>query len=281
MPNLETAARLSLQSIQQQVRSLRIGLDQIKAECKRLEGSTEGLAAKPVVGGSDNFLQVMQEFSERSQPLVDAVERKLTDLERSIKELLTTFGEDPASAKFEDFLILLLSFAQSIPQCRKEIDEARKRASKQTLTAVSNTSLNSISSVATGGGRKPPVPGAAQMPMMEKGDLEMAIRQLKQGSGLRKNRRPGAASAEFIAEQEQDGLEPGASVALPNQAENNLLLPPEIPQRRNRPLTSVTSSIDDKPMTADVQKDLSLATEAIIRMQQQRINLEKAISGQK
>ena len=117
-----------------------------------------------------------------------------------------------SSVKYEDFTRILLSVSQSVDKTRKEMAEA-VRKSKQVASPVLGHSKRS--SMYNDG---------SSSPLMEKGDLENAIRALKQGSGLRSKRRP----------QADDG---------------------------------------------EKAKDLTLTTEAIVRLQQQRKNLERSVQA--
>ncbi len=141
------------------------------------------------------------------------LEADLERLDADGKALLQHFGEDSATMNIEEFFNLWVQFSASLQKARKEIEDAVKRTSQPLLTGFNPKRKQTGPSVPMG------------LPMMEKGDLENAIRQLKQGTVTRKGRRPGTASGEDTLETTSDA---GA-----------------------------------------------LATEAIIRLQQQRMTLNK------
>lgn len=108
-----------------------------------------------------------------------------------------------------------MSFAHMVTKARKEIADAHEKAKQPTMPVINAT-------------KRP-----AGAPLMEKGDLENAIRQLKQGTGLRKGRSRRTAPTEDVA----------LGVGGPSPAPG----------------------------------PLGVSSDAILRLQQQRLNLEKAI----
>ncbi len=110
------------------------------------------------------------------------------------------------------------------------MEEVRRRAN-QPRKVLSKTALPGLAG-----------PSKSGTPMMEKGDLENAIKQLKQGTNWRKTRR----TAETTSQDDTDSPD----------------------SRISRSPARKESDGTPKP------SDLLLATEAIIRLQQQRTNME-------
>lgn len=215
MPNVDVAARVSFQALQSQVRALKAGLDQISSELKSLESASIS---------NDRFGSTMKTFVDNASQSVVEVSNLLSKLEETSKDLISSYGEDPTAIKLEDFFGIFVNFAGAIRQSRKEIEDARKKA-EQPVSPLNQRK-------ATGAAES-----KSNMPAIEKGDLENAIRQLKQGAGLRKVRRG----------EEKGPVDSGTS------------------------LDTAIGSRGRKRSNAD---DFA-ATEAIIRLQQQRMNLEK------
>ncbi|KAI3638636.1 hypothetical protein MIR68_003134 [Amoeboaphelidium protococcarum] len=173
LPHLEPASRISLQANQSQVRALKTGIDLVKNEITALQAL--GDKQNP----QDKFIEVMTSFLEQAQIQVTQIMEKSKKVEDASSQLLILYGEDPATAKVEDMFSLILNFNQQVARCRKETEDAVKKANQSQQAAAKKTAMAQAAST-----QSAPKAGV----MMEKGDLENAIKGLKLGAGLRKPR---------------------------------------------------------------------------------------------
>ena len=191
MPSLENASRLSLATLQSHVRSLRSSLEQIKNELKRFSEAGESMGDRFVhtmeVGTGVSCLcmrDFFQGFAVIADREVKVFERMYESLQTSNNDLLELFGEDASKVQLQDFMGILVQFSADVNKSRKEMEEAIQKAKQP----IANPIVVTRRAPGSGGG-----PG---MPLMEKGDLENAIRQLKQGANFRKTRRTTDGSEE-------------------------------------------------------------------------------------
>jgi diaphanous 1 len=200
MPHLESAGRISFPVLQTQVRSLKSGLDTLNSELK--------LAKERESDPDDRFVSTMTDFAYEADTQINLLLALVADVDAKCGDTLRMFGEDPAMTKYEDFIGTLIQVSSNVDKSRKEIDEAvRKATTPSSLPIVHSRSSGQSSS----------------QKLMEKGDLENAIKALKHGGGLRTRRKHTADETKL-----------------------------------------------------EGSKDLTLATEAIMRLQQQRQQLERS-----
>jgi diaphanous 1 len=216
IPHAEIVSKISFPSIQAQIKSLRNKIDLVQAEVKDYKPlSFKGKHNEEI---KDKFPSVMKEFLNCSLATIKEAENLCNKVEQNINSMLSYFGEDPSKMKLEDFLNSILTFSGTALKCKKEINAVEKaKPLSRPSSAATSPSV---------GGESPQI-SPRKLPVLEKGDLENAISQLKMGGGLRK------ARAGISKEESNDN---------------------------------------------SGKKELLLAADAIIRMQQQKQNLEKIVS---
>jgi diaphanous 1 len=132
LPNLEPAARVSLQAVVQSIHSLVSGLAQVSTEITQVQA----LAGRP---GDDQFVQVMQPFVEQVGPRVEALKKMGSALEGELQALLVYFGErpeTPEAPKPEDFFGLIASFSSSLEKCAQEVQDAEAKKLTPSVVVV-------------------------------------------------------------------------------------------------------------------------------------------------
>ncbi|KAJ4496810.1 formin homology 2 domain-containing protein [Lentinula lateritia] len=123
MPNLEAAARASVQTTVQAVNSLVTGLNQVKNETSELKRLRD-------IRPNDQFVQIMQPFISQVSPGVEALKTMAVTVEAGLRSLLAYYGENPDSPeapKSEDFFGLILSFSSSLQKCSLEVHEYQRK----------------------------------------------------------------------------------------------------------------------------------------------------------
>lgn len=77
----------------------------------------------------DRFLPAMQAFVVQATPAIDALKATTATLESDLRDLLTFFGEDPATVKPEDVFSTVNNFAHSLSKAHEDMqEETRRRA---------------------------------------------------------------------------------------------------------------------------------------------------------
>lgn len=191
LPHLESAARISVQTVMQGVTSIEVGLNKTTSEiisCRK--ASTSPL---------DKFGAVMQPFIRSSAESVYALKALAESTQVKLAEMISYFGEStegPEPTKPEDVFELVLSFASSLQKTALEVNVTMIQPSpsvmvasadeepaattpkqeKQELLSPPDASLEgSISGVHLSAGR---------------GDLDQAIRSLRSGRRRSRQERP-------------------------------------------------------------------------------------------
>jgi hypothetical protein len=257
MTHLEASVRINSQSLRSQIKQLRTGLDLVEAEIKILEESETAVNESIA---KDLFVEKMKNFLETAKPRLAELESGVNEADTKTAEVLQMFGEDPATTSFEDFLSILLQFSSSCGKARKEIEDAVKKQAQKEKQLSPGTKRKAVASPVSGENSSAAEAKKAGI-MMEKGDLENAIKQMKAGGSvaLRKNRRTIVADNNAVFNAEGDS--PKVS---------SVDITPEKPLVKNL-----------KPTLAGRDNVNALATEAILKIQQQRANLEKTIEEAK
>lgn len=198
LPHLEAAARVSMQTIMQSVNSLVAGLQQVNNEIRQLQQ----LRTLPK---GDQFIDVMQSFTAQVSNNVDALKKMETSLESELRLLLVYYGEKPESSeahKSEDFFSLILSFSSALQKAAVEVhdfenklqasiavsafkEEPGQATSEATIKdgqeIMSQTMVSpAMNSQGRAGGRQ----------AVNRGDLDQAIRSMKDGKRRARPNRP-------------------------------------------------------------------------------------------
>lgn len=213
LPHLEPAARVSVQTITQAVNQLLGGLERVREEVRYAQARGKG-------DGEDRFVLVMQPFVAKVSPSVEALKNMGQLLDGQMKALLAYYGEqtDTAEArKPEDFFGLISSFSTSLQKCGLEVHEAQVKMeatrpkvtiqepeeSTSEATVRGDANRNAIGEQKDGGMLSPPSSqGYAAGKSVGRGDLDQAIRSMREGKRRARPARP--LSKIFL-----DGAPPG------------------------------------------------------------------------
>ncbi|CAO1622300.1 unnamed protein product [Parajaminaea phylloscopi] len=133
--HVETAARLSTQSIAQGVQSAILGFRSVGEE---LDVLTKARIFEN--SGSDQFVAAMTAFRDTASPQVKALQTAHDSIFKGLTVLVKYFGEDPSQTKPEEFFTLISNFGQALMRAevdclqidrKKEEDERRKQRMAQ------------------------------------------------------------------------------------------------------------------------------------------------------
>ncbi|GLB34079.1 putative diaphanous FH3 domain contatinign protein [Lyophyllum shimeji] len=198
LPNLEPAARVSVQTISQSVHALVSGFSQVELELKELR--------QLEMPAGDKFIDVMQPFVSQVGSSVDAVKNMSNSLDGELRSLLAYFGEDPNSPeapKPEDFFGLIASFSSSLQKCALEVHDAQQKleppkpqapevvvaepepAQEDTIKAAPTPSSPALGPPSTSSQGY-----AAGKRSVGRGDLDQAIRSMREGKRRARPSRP-------------------------------------------------------------------------------------------
>lgn len=158
-PSIESAARISVTTLTNNVYSLVQGVKQIQFELR----AHKKLVSPPE---NDKFIGTMENFVNIASKVTASIKESSDKLENNLEELLTYFGEDSTITKPEDFFNLIISFLDALEIARVENNKLKEKAIQKTIN-ISKISAN-------------PVPGFGR------GDFDVAVRELR--SGLRRKR---------------------------------------------------------------------------------------------
>ncbi|KAG6832180.1 hypothetical protein H0H92_004911 [Tricholoma furcatifolium] len=208
LPNLEPAARVSAQTLIQSVNALIIGLDQVRKEIKELR--------QDITTADDQFVPVMQTFVQQVSSSVDALKNMSSSVEDELRGILAYFGEDPSAQdapKPEDFFGMIVSFSTSLQKSALEVHDAQeKRGTSLPPSQLIPTVPEVVASQpeekeaalplektikAPPTIRAGPPPAASQgyaaglrVPSVGRGDLDQAIRSMREGKRRARPSRP-------------------------------------------------------------------------------------------
>lgn len=65
----------------------------------------------------DRFAEAMDEFLIEAEPIVDNLKQMTRDIDDKLKDLITYYGEDPATIKSEEFFDIIQTFSASFAVC--------------------------------------------------------------------------------------------------------------------------------------------------------------------
>ncbi|KAJ3551751.1 hypothetical protein NM688_g4527 [Phlebia brevispora] len=200
LPHLEAAARVSVQTVIASVQSLVTGLSQLREETEKLKG----ISLLP----NDRFISVMQPFVQQVSGNVDALNNMAISLDTQLASLLTFFGEKPDSPeapKPEDFFGLILTFSTSLQKAALEVHDATPVAQQQVaqvqvqVEGPSTPTQESTIKFSEGTVHhllQPSSQGRASGLSLGRGDLDQAIRSMRDGRRRARPHRP--ASKIFV-----------------------------------------------------------------------------------
>ena len=208
LPNLENAARVAVQTTLQTVSTLVGGVAAVKAEVAVLKQT----ATRPP---GDRFISVMETFVSQVASPVDALENMGRSLEAELKSMLQFYGEKtdtPDARKPEDFFGLILSFSIALQKCALEVGEAEEKLQKTLAPPapappVPTVQVDTIAEEDESTTPEPTVKGLLKdtgdtlSPMnsqgyatgrrsMGRGDLDQAMRSLREGKKRVRAQRP-------------------------------------------------------------------------------------------
>ncbi|KAG8791741.1 hypothetical protein FRC16_000311 [Serendipita sp. 398] len=194
LPHVEAAARISVQFILSSINSLYTGLEKVKDELE--------LARTTISDPSDAFFRAMDPFVSRMQPVLDSLKSSGNALDLGLKQMLSYFGEATDSAdstKPEDFFNLIISFSSALQKAALDVHaaEAKKKpisAPKVTIETdeqQQNTIKMSHSQSSDHYLSPPSSQGrAAGTITIGRGDVDQAIRSIREGQRRRRHDRP-------------------------------------------------------------------------------------------
>ncbi|KAG8832027.1 hypothetical protein FRC18_005585 [Serendipita sp. 400] len=194
LPHVEAAARISVQFILSSINSLYTGLEKVKDELE--------LARTTISDPSDAFVRAMDPFVSRMQPVLDSLKSSGNALDLGLKQMLSYFGEATDSAdsiKPEDFFNLIISFSSALQKAALDVHaaEAKKKpisAPKVTIETdeqQQNTIKMSHSQSSDHYLSPPSSQGrAAGTITIGRGDVDQAIRSIREGQRRRRHDRP-------------------------------------------------------------------------------------------
>ncbi|KAG2135719.1 uncharacterized protein EDB93DRAFT_821509 [Suillus bovinus] len=199
MPSVESAARISFPTLQQTVQSLLTSLDKVKEEISLL---------KQIRTPSDNdqFVTIMQPFTLEVAQRVDALNKMAALVEVDLRALFSYYGEDldsPEGPKPDDFFGMICSFSSSLQKAGLEIHDAQKKAPRLTQGKMSS-SLPSNSEETVKTQHDPshdllmPSAGTHEPSSISRGNLDEAIRSLREGRKRSRARSIAKASKIFL-----------------------------------------------------------------------------------
>lgn len=180
MPSVESAARISFPTLQQNVQSLLTSLDKVKEEISLL---------KQIRTPSDNdqFVTIMQPFTLEVAQRVDALNNMAVLVETDLRALFSYYGEDlnsPEGPKPDDFFGMICSFSSSLQKAALEIHDRQK---KVPALAQGKVSQSSSEEARHDPSHDLPIPSTEHSASIGRGNLEEAMRSLREG---RKRCRP-------------------------------------------------------------------------------------------
>lgn len=180
MPSVESAARISFPTLQQNVQSLLTSLDKVKEEISLL---------KQIRTPSDNdqFVTIMQPFTLEVAQRVDALNNMAALVETDLRALFSYYGEDLNSTegpKPDDFFGMICSFSSSLQKAALEIHDRQK---KVPALAQGKVSQSSSEEARHDPSHDLPIPSTEHSASIGRGNLEEAMRSLREG---RKRCRP-------------------------------------------------------------------------------------------
>lgn len=141
------------------------GLQQVKNEVR-------AVSRLPVLDPNDKFLYQMSEFVKKAEPSINELKSLCDSLDEDLKKLLVYYGEEPNDNP-EDFFSIISSFASAIAKARKDLESARKKAAANRRNDRRTNGKEDL-----GLGLSPTVNAGKAM---EQGDLDEAIRELRNG----------------------------------------------------------------------------------------------------
>jgi len=198
IPHLEAAARVSVLTVMATIQSLINGLSIVKEELARTQNA-------PQVQG-DRFVYVMQPFVVASTPTVEAIKKMSASLSDELKALLSFYGEvaeGPDATKPEDFFAMILSFSSSIQKAALEVHDALVKSGSSSGTStptIVEEGPSTPTELTVKGNKQAPSENTLRPPpdsqgraagrSFGRGDLDQAIRSMRDGRRRERPHRP-------------------------------------------------------------------------------------------
>ncbi|KAJ7490264.1 hypothetical protein B0H11DRAFT_2009814 [Mycena galericulata] len=190
LPSLEAASRIAGTGVFLTVNSLVAGLAQVNEEIAQLK-SLKNLPP------NDRFIAAMKPFAAEFGPNVAALKNMGNLVDGELRSLMAYYGEDPdlPDATPENFFKLILKFSSSLQKCALDVHDAQMKlnppARKLTIT---ESQEDKESTVKVGQDPSPqllaPPQAASQGRSVGRGDLDQAIRSMREGKRRARPTRP-------------------------------------------------------------------------------------------
>jgi hypothetical protein len=180
MPSVESAARISFPTLQQNVKSLLTSLDKVKEEISLL---------KQIRTPSDNdrFVTIMQPFTLEVAQSVDALNKMAGLVETDLRALFSYYGEDldsPEGPKPDEFFGMICSFSSSLQKAALEIHDTQKKAPQGKMPSLLPSKPEETVQAQHDPSHDSPIPSAGiyeRSASISRGNLDEAIRSLREG----------------------------------------------------------------------------------------------------
>jgi len=187
MSSVESAARISFPTLQQNVQSLVTSLDKVKDEITLLKQTR-------MPSDNDQFIAVMQPFSLTVAKSVDALKNLTAVVETDLRALFSYYGENldsPEGPKSDDFFGMICSFSSSLQKAALEIHDASKKDPGLAQRKILSSSRVNPAEIVKA--QHDPSPNLLAPPegmherskSIGRGDLDEAIRTLREGRARR------------------------------------------------------------------------------------------------
>jgi len=188
MPNVEAAARTTMEEVTKSVNSMFVGLSQVNAEITHLKSLKD-------LSPNDQFIRVMQPFASKFGDNVAALKNMSNSVDSELRSLLQYYGEDPDGPDCptpDIFFGWISSFSSSLQKCAREI---QAKLNPQVLMPIRIPSENmpSESTIKAAQGSSPHLlspQGGSQGHSVGRGDLDQAIRSMRDGNRRVRPSRP-------------------------------------------------------------------------------------------
>ncbi|KAF5192350.1 Formin-like protein, partial [Thalictrum thalictroides] len=135
LDNLESASKIQLQSLAEEMQAVSKGLEKVEQELAASE--TDGAISK-------GFQKALKNFLDSAEAEVRSLISLYSEVGRSADSLSQYFGEDPAHCTFEKVTSTLVVFVKMFNKSRdenaKQVDAEKKNKEKEAMKEKSNSS---------------------------------------------------------------------------------------------------------------------------------------------
>eukprot|EP00117_Sycon_ciliatum_P047697 scpid13498/ scgid5807/ Delphilin; Glutamate receptor, ionotropic, delta 2-interacting protein 1 len=119
LDGLAGAARVSSQTLREEVHEIKTQLDRIKEDVLETSMMAEQL-------DGDRFQEVMDDFLVVATVKMDELNRLYTTMEKEFNEVVNYFGEDPKKTRSDEFFVIFSEFIQNFRRASIELERARE-----------------------------------------------------------------------------------------------------------------------------------------------------------